>query len=102
MGWGSATDIFDGAVKVAIAFAPKIPEALVENGYSTPDVIIQSIVHEMYTKVEWDDWDTQDESEFFIPYLMEVMHDLDELDENEYAWRKAGCPEDWDWENKGW
>ena len=97
MGWGSATEIFDAAVKVAIAFAPKIPAHLVENNYSTPEPIIQAIVHEMYTKVLWDDWDTQDESEFFEPYLMEVMHGLDEIEDDEYAWRKAGRPDDWKW-----
>lgn len=102
MGWSSATGLFDDAVRVALTFVPKIPTALSENKYDTPEIIVQAVVREMYTKVEWNDWDTQDESEFFEPYLMEVMHDLDELDENEYAWRKAGRPDDWDWENKGW
>lgn len=96
MGWGSATSLFDEAVKVAITFAPKIPAALVSNKYSTPEPIIQAIVHEMYTKVNWGDWDTQQESEFF-PYLIEVMNDLDELDEGYYDWYKAGRPDDWDW-----
>lgn len=84
MGWGSATEIFDGAVKVAIAHAPKIPAEASTNKYNTPDIIIKSIVRDMYTKVELHDWDTQNESEFFQPYLFDVMHDLGELDDEYY------------------
>lgn len=97
MGWGSATEIFDAAVRVALQFVPKVPATLVDNPYETPEIFIHAVVEQMYTKVPWDDWDTQNESEFFDPYLMEVMHNLDELDEDEYAWRKAGCPDDWEW-----
>lgn len=84
MGWSSATEIFDGAVEVAIAHAPKIPEHVSTNKYNTPDIIIKSIVHDMYTRVEWDDWDTQQESKFYHPHLFDVMHELGELDDEDY------------------
>lgn len=78
MGWGSATALFDGAVDVALKFAP------VEKPYIPVDnKIIALVVKDMYTKVDWDDWDTQEESKYW-PYLLEVMHDLGEIDDEDY------------------
>lgn len=83
MGWGSATGLFDEAVKVALDFAPHIPVALAEETKGVPEPIVKAVVHQMYTRVDWDDWDTQDESQFFEPYLREVMIELGEIDPDE-------------------
>jgi len=100
MGWGSATPLYDNAVEVALMFAPKIPEHASENEWNTPEVIVRAVVEEMYTKNYWDDWDTQDESKFYDKYLIHVMHERGEIEDNEYEYVLAGRPDDWDWENK--
>lgn len=86
MGWAGATDLFDSAVKVTLMFVPKIPSALSENEYDTPEAVVRAVVETMYTKVDWEDWDTQDESDFFEKYLIHVMHDRGEIDEEYYTW----------------
>lgn len=92
MGWGSATPLFDGAVDVAIEFS-----------MSTHPIITKAVVEKMYSTIEWEDWDTQNESKYYEPYLIEVMHERGELDENYWEWYSAGKPDDdWDWDNKGW
>jgi hypothetical protein len=80
MGWGSATEIFDAAVRVALQYAPHIPEHL-KVEYDVPHVIVSSIVRDMYTQVDWGDWDTQDESEFYGHHLKHVMRALGEIEE---------------------
>jgi hypothetical protein len=72
MGWGSATGLFDGAVTVALKFAP-------DN-----ELMKHAVVHEMYTKINWDDWDTQDESKYFDQYLIHVMYELGEIEKDYY------------------
>lgn len=83
MGWSSATSIFDGAVDVALLFADKAFNMDTFEHY-VPDLVKKAVVEAMYTRVEWEDWDTQDESKYFNPYLLEVMHDLGEIDEETY------------------
>lgn len=83
MGWSSATSIFDGAVDVALAHASKLFNIDTHEHY-VPDALKKQIVYDMYTCVDWDDWDTQDESKYFHPYLLEIMHDLGEIDEESY------------------
>lgn len=73
MGWSSATEIFDGVVGVGLRLLPAQP-------LDTMDLRVSKVVHDMYTQVDWDDWDTQDESEYFIPYLRDVMIKLGEID----------------------
>lgn len=77
MGWASGTDIFDGAVDVALSFTQA-------NSYDegVKDHITRIVVEKMYTGVDWGDWDTQDESKYFEPYLESVMRELGELDED--------------------
>lgn len=96
MGWGSATPIFDTAVDVALEFLPT-------SGLATkPQVLIKAIVEKMYKELPLDDWDTQDESNYYDEYLIHVMYDMGEVDENHYQYHLAGKPDDWDWSNKGW
>lgn len=76
MGWSSGTSIFDAAVDVALGF--------ILEDTSLDAAVTAAVVKDMYTKVDWDDWDTQDESKYFQPYLLEVMHDLGEIDEETY------------------
>lgn len=71
MGWASATDIFDGAVDAAL-------DVLV--GYArTGPAHVKSVVRKMYD-IGWDDWDTQDDSCYFDPYLRDYMIELGEID----------------------
>ena len=82
MGWASATALFDGAVDVVIE--------QIKLYYDWADITDKEIaraVKSMYTEVDWNDWDTQDESKYW-KYLVEVMHDLGELDDEEYQWQK--------------
>lgn len=78
MGWSSATELFDGAVKVAMGHAPHVPQHL-NVKHNVPYIIVSSIVRDMYTQIDWDDWDTQDESEFW-EHLRPIMTELGELD----------------------
>lgn len=71
MGWGSATHLFDGAVDVALT-------AVVGYVGRATEAHTRTIVRNMYD-VGWDDWDTQDESFYFDPYLKEYMHELGEI-----------------------
>jgi hypothetical protein len=73
MGWAGATDIFDGAVEVGLRLLPAQP-------LDTMDARVSKVVHDMYTQIDWADWDTQDESEYFDPYLRQVMIDIGEID----------------------
>lgn len=73
MGWASATGLFDGAVDTALKFIPAVND-------SHAEIIVRAVVEAMYTQIEWDDWDTQDESNYFDPYLRDVMIQLGEID----------------------
>lgn len=73
MGWASATPLFVGAVDVALKFIPAVND-------SHAEIIVRAVVEAMYTQIEWDDWDTQDESNYFDPYLRDVMIQLGEID----------------------
>lgn len=72
MGWGSATDIFDGAVDVALDFAPDQP------------IIVRAVVDRMYTNVRWHDWDTQSDSRYYDDHLIHIMLALGEIDVDDY------------------
>lgn len=78
MGWASATDLFDGAVDVSLTFVPPAYKM-----WGPTDDQTQAVVRAMYLKVDWDDWDTQDESKYFDPYLRDVMIECGEIDPNE-------------------
>lgn len=83
MGWGSATEIFDGAVDVALKFIPA--------SHHYADAALRAVVEAMYTQIDWGDWDTQDESRHYN-YLIDVMYDQGELDEDYYQWYRTGKP----------
>lgn len=89
MGWGSATETFDGAVSVALKFIPTVND-------SHAEIVIKAVVEAMYTQVRWEDWDTQDESDYF-PYLIDVMHELDELYPGYYEWYHSEDQDNFDW-----
>lgn len=81
MGWGSATHLFDAAVDVAVEFAAKHYDATGAE-YTDPE-IVREIVEAMYTQVDWEDWDTQEESKYFN-HLVHVMYNLGEIDNEDY------------------
>lgn len=70
MGWSGATHYFDGAVDAAM-------ESLVSYTAVRP-AHIKAIVRRIYD-IGWDDWDTQDESYYFDPYLKDYMYELGEI-----------------------
>lgn len=83
MGWSSATELFDGAVDVALTFIPKTKY----DSYTQPPLslthdpkLVAAVVERMYTSIDWNDWDTQDESKYFEPYLRDVMVKLGEIE----------------------
>lgn len=78
MGWSGATGIFDSVVDLLLQASTT---ELFEGGY--PSHSIDVCVEKAYTEIEWDDWDTQDESKYFFPYLRDVMIALGEIDEEE-------------------
>lgn len=84
MGWGSATGLFDGAVDVALKFIPS-------NNEEHAQVLAQAVVEAMYTQIDWEDWDTQDESKYYH-YLIHVMEAQGELDNDYYQWYCTGKP----------
>lgn len=79
MGSARATEIFDSAVDVALEFIPT---------QDLTEPVIKAVVERMYTGVDWGDWDTQDESDYFH-YLVDIMHERGELDYDWYAEYKA-------------
>lgn len=77
MGWASGTELFDSMVDLALAL-------LVDaKGSVTPEET-QEVVRRVYELFEHTDWDTEDESCYFKPYLIEVMHDLGRIDDEDY------------------
>ena len=74
MGWGGATEIFDGVVDVALDLLEAV------NVDIGADDTIKFVVNRMYVDILWDDLDTQDESDYFDPYLRDVMIELGEID----------------------
>lgn len=73
MGWNGGGPLFDGMVRLVL-----------ERCESLEPAVIQDVVMDVYELFEDTDWDTQDESEFFIPYLLEVMHESGEVDDEYY------------------
>ena len=73
MGWASATGMFDQMVDLLVRHESAVWKKL-------PDNMIEQLVYEVYTEIDWDDWDTQDESKYFNPYLKYVMIELGEID----------------------
>jgi len=78
MGWAGATSLFDGAVQVTLdLLAPLYADRV-------PPVVVRAVVEKMYQDVDWADWDTQDESEFFEDHLVHVMYELGEIPPDYY------------------
>jgi len=71
MGWGSATHLFDGAVDAAL-------DLVIGYVGRATEAHTRAAVRKVYD-IGWDDWDTQDESCYFDPYLKEYMHELGEI-----------------------
>lgn len=71
MGWAGATSLFDGAVDAALDLVASYV------GRATP-AHTQAAVRKVYD-IGWDDWDTQDESCYYDPYLKEYMYELGEI-----------------------
>lgn len=84
MGWNGGTDLFDKAVEVALSVAPQIPAHLTEHPSAVPDEIIQTIVDLLYPTWQDSDWDTEDESKYFKPYLLNTMLRLEQIDQEDY------------------
>ena len=84
MGWGSAVYLFDAAVDVALDYAPKTPSTAFGRDYEVPRAMRMAVIHDMYTKVQWEDWDTQCDSKYYDE-LIHIMYELDEIDEQEYV-----------------
>lgn len=82
MGWCSATQIFDAAVDVALEFIPV-------GQPDTPNVLVKAVVERMYKQVEWDDWDCQTDSKYWDDYLLHIMHDMGEVDDEDYEYYKS-------------
>lgn len=81
MGWGSATALFDGAVDVALSYAPKVYNMDTRKHYPSEEMV-KAVVHDMYTKIRWEDWDTQDESKY-ADVLNEIRIELGEIEPEE-------------------
>jgi len=77
MGWSSATEIFDGAVDVALHFIPW------DGNKQPPGILAQAVVEKMYKDIDWGDWDTQDES-IYADELTQVRIDMGELDPEDF------------------
>lgn len=85
MGWNEGTSLFDPMVDLALAL-------VVENKGSVTPEETQEVVRRVYELFEDTDWDTEEESCYFKPYLIEVMHDLGRIDDDDYelyheSWR---------------
>lgn len=76
MGWASATELFDGAVDVAL----EVLQGALPTDH-VPSILVRAVVEKMYRQVDWDDWDTQDESKYFTTHLAHIMYDMGEIDE---------------------
>ena len=91
MGWGSATELFDGSVNVTLSF---IKASM--GGIDIPDALIAAVVEKTYRDINWDDWDTQDESAYF-EHIVHIMHKDGHLDDGYYEWYTSGMPDNFDW-----
>ncbi len=96
MGWGSGTIYFDSMVRIALNYSPKVNT---DEGAVTPAIIRKAIVRDAYEVFRYEDWDTQQESEYWLD-LLPIMHELGEIDDNEFEYYNTGQPDDWDWLNK--
>lgn len=90
MGWGSATHLFDESVDVTLSFLQG------PWGQSPSEALIAAVVEKTYKDIDWDDWDTQDESKY-VDYLIHVRHAMGEVDDDYYEWYTKGKPDDFDW-----
>jgi hypothetical protein len=87
MGWSSGTYWFDGCVDIVLKFMPDA---------NRMPVMIQAVVNEVYELFNGEDWDTQDESDYFKPYLANAMLVKGQIDQEEYDWHIHGTEsEDW-------
>lgn len=76
MGWCSGTEYFDGAVDVAVSFSKSFANL---NDEDFERRVLPQIVKSVYTQIEWDDWDCQDESKY-AKILTNVRVDMGELE----------------------
>lgn len=75
MGWGSGVDIFDSVVAAVIEL---------NDAHNHPH-LIQEIVDAVYGAFADSDWDTEADSNYWFPYLLETMHKLGHVDDEDYA-----------------
>jgi hypothetical protein len=76
MGWAGGTEIFDDVVDLFIYYE-RLHHGM---DITLPPDAIQQIVYDVYSQVDFGDWDTQDESRYFDPYLENVMIDMGEIE----------------------
>lgn len=74
MGWAGATSLFDEAVEVCLRFLPQ----------PVPEILVRAVVECMYIEVDWADWDTQSESDYYEDHLVHVMFENGEIDFEDY------------------
>jgi len=81
MGWCSGTEYFDLAVDVALRHAPV---RNTDDGAQVLPKIRKAIIAEVYKGFDYSDWDCQSESKYFESDLVHHMHDIGEIDDEDY------------------
>lgn len=74
MGWGSGVYLFDAVVDATL----KVLD-------TEEPVVIQEVVDGIYPSFAESDWDTESDSKYWFPYLLETMHNLGNIDDEDYA-----------------
>ena len=77
MGWASATPLFDGAVDTTLKFLDAVHPTMVGSQHGA---MIRAVVEAHYEVYKTSDWDTQDESNYYEPYLRDLMVANGEID----------------------
>jgi hypothetical protein len=73
MGWGSGTQYFDKPLDLFLKYVPEGER--------------EALVYEHYKMIRSEDWDTQDESKYYLDYIIHFDYREGYLDWEEYVER---------------
>lgn len=84
MGWAGGTELFDSCVTIILAALEEAKEEPVSIEQT------QLIVNEVYAAFSDSDWDTESESDYFMPFLLHTLHEVGQIDDDDYEYYLGG------------
>jgi hypothetical protein len=77
VGWCGGTDLFDGAMDIFWEYVPEDQR--------------EEALEKWYDIVTDGDWDCEAESDYYVPYIVGILHRRNELSDEDYQYLNEYC-----------